>query len=56
LRFFALSDNYIHYPHNKGIATFLDEYLEKKNKEIEILPEKQRIELLDKYYKEFEQH
>jgi hypothetical protein len=37
LRFFALSDGYDKYPKRTGIAKFLDDYLEKKNKEFEYL-------------------
>lgn len=54
LRFFALSDNYMHYPHGRGISSFLDEYLDKKNKELLPLSEDKRKIILNKYYKEFE--
>jgi uncharacterized protein with ParB-like and HNH nuclease domain len=54
LRFFALSENYMHFPHNKGIAVFLDEYLDKKNKELKQLPLDKKKNVLDRYYKEFE--
>jgi len=53
LRFFALSDNYVHFPH-MGISTFLDEYLNKKNRELQKLNEVEKNEVLKKYYKEFE--
>lgn len=52
LRFFALSENYTKYPHNKGISSFLDEYLDKKNKMLAKLSEPDRNEVLDKHYKE----
>lgn len=54
LRFFALSENYMRYPNNKGISSFLDEYLDKKNKELQQLPQDKKDEILNKYYKEFE--
>ncbi len=33
LRFFALSDDYLKYPRKQGIAKYLDNYLDKKNKQ-----------------------
>lgn len=53
LRFFAFSDGYSHYPSNTGVANYLDEYLDKKNKALEkISPEKRKQEL-DDYLKQF---
>lgn len=56
LRFFALSDSnrYKHFPSNKGISSFLDEYLDTMNKRIAKLSETERKKELDKYYEEFE--
>ncbi|GIJ93589.1 DUF262 domain-containing protein [Capnocytophaga stomatis] len=60
LRFFALKDNYNKFPKNTGVAKFLDEYLDEKNKELKSF-EKDKIEdylskskILYEYYKEFE--
>lgn len=54
LRFFALRDNYMNYPKNKGIAAFLDEYLDEQNKQLDVLTPEERKERLDKCYAEFE--
>jgi hypothetical protein len=53
LRYFALSDknNYLHYPHSTGIANYLDEYLDSKNKELDLAIEKQ----FGKKYNDFTQ-
>ncbi|NPA10048.1 MAG: DUF262 domain-containing protein [Chlorobi bacterium] len=53
LRFFAFSDGYSHYPSNKGVANYLDEYLDRKNKELEKLSPDKRNRELDNYYKQF---
>lgn len=53
LRFFAFSDGYLHYPNNIGVANYLDEYLDKKNKELEKLSPGKRKEELDNYYNQF---
>lgn len=52
LRFFAFSDSYSHYPSNTGVANYLDEYLDKKNKELEKLSIEKRRQVLDNYYKQ----
>lgn len=51
LRFFALKDNYNNFPSHTGIAKFLDEYLERKNKEINSSDNPE--DLLQSYYKDF---
>lgn len=53
LRFFAFSDGYSHYPNNTGVANYLDEYLDKKNKELAKLSPDKRNQELDNYYKQF---
>lgn len=55
LRYFALSDknNYSKFPRDKGIATYLDNYLDSKNKEINALSEPERKIVLDRYYNEY---
>lgn len=53
LRFFAFSDGYSHYPSNTGVANYLDEYLDKKNKELSRLSQEKRKQELDNYYKQF---
>lgn len=53
LRFFAFSDGYYHYPKNIGVANYLDNYLDKKNKELEEQSSKDRKQKLDNYYKQF---
>ncbi len=55
LRYFALSDdnNYLKFPKDTGIAKFLDNYLESKNKELATLPVQEQNKLLNNYYKEF---
>ncbi|WP_111307026.1 DUF262 domain-containing protein [Confluentibacter sediminis] len=62
LRFFALSDNYKKYPSHQGIAKYLDDYLESKNKQFSDLKYKNTTELkqiiasndeLKKYYQRF---
>ncbi|WP_339810095.1 DUF262 domain-containing protein [Zunongwangia profunda] len=62
LRFFALSDNYQKYPRNQGIAKYLDNYLDKKNKQFSELEYKNTTELkeiirtnddLREYYQRF---
>ena len=45
LRFFALSDNYKKYPRKKGIAKYLDDYLDEKNKQFSTLEYKNTKEL-----------
>ncbi len=54
LRFFALSDGYKHYPHNKGISSYLDDYLDKKNKELAPLSKQEKEIRLNVYYESFE--
>lgn len=54
LRFFALSELYQHFPHNKGIATFLDEYLDKMNKKLSKMNPNDRINYLNNLYSDFE--
>lgn len=55
LRYFALSDNnnYLKFPRDTGIAMYLDNYLESKNKELAALTEKDRNSTLDVLYKDF---
>ncbi len=55
LRYFALSDNnnYLKFPRDTGIAKYLDNYLESKNKELAALSEKDRNNALDGLYKDF---
>jgi len=42
LRYFALSENnkYLHYPNNTGIAKYLDEYLDSRNKDLDLAMKK----------------
>jgi hypothetical protein len=56
LRYFALTENnkYAHFPKDSGIASFLDDFLDKKNKELEQLNESQCHDVLQKSYEEFE--
>lgn len=56
LRYFALSDNdnYTKFPKGRGIANYLDQYLEQKNKELEKLNTANRKIKLDSYYTDFE--
>lgn len=54
LRFFALSENYDKYPHNMGIAHFLDEYLDDKNKMLLKKDIKDQNKYLDKCYSDLE--
>jgi len=55
LRYFALSDknNYLKFPRDTGIAKYLDNYLDSKNKEVNSLSDNERTLTLDRYYKEF---
>ena len=55
LRYFALSDknNYSKFPRDTGIANYLDNYLDSKNKEINALSDTDRKITLDRYYTEF---
>lgn len=55
LRFFALSETYLNYPSHTGIAKYLNDYLEKKNKELSELTEIDRNRLLETYYTQFSQ-
>lgn len=56
LRYFALSDNdnYLKFPRDKGIANYLDDYLEVKNRDLASLNENARKNRLDNYYTEFD--
>ncbi len=54
LRFFAFSEYYDKYPRGQGIARFLDNYLDQKNKELEVMTESERNIVLDKLYSDFE--
>jgi Protein of unknown function DUF262 len=55
LRYFALSDkdNYLRFPRDTGIAKYLDNYLEDKNKELSSLSEEERIKMLGKYHDDY---
>ena len=53
LRFFALTDYYDRFPSGKGIASFLDEYLDGRNRELQNEGEKEQKEYLDYRYSEF---
>ncbi len=55
LRYFALSENnnYAHFPAKTDISQFLDEYLDKKNKELSVISERDRTAHLQMYKKEF---
>ncbi|MEG0926804.1 DUF262 domain-containing protein [Chryseobacterium sp.] len=55
LRYFALSDkkNYLKFPKNSGIATFLDKYLDAKNKELASLKPQEVKKVLDNYFTDF---
>ena len=55
LRYFALSDNanYQRYPSSKGIAKYLDDFLEKKNLELENMNLEERNITLKKYETNF---
>lgn len=54
LRFFALSDYFDHFPHGKGIARFLDEYLDDRNKELQKKDNAEQEKYLNWRYIEFE--
>lgn len=54
LRFFAFTDCYDKYPQGKGITRFLDEYLDKQNKELKIKSKQEQNDYLNKRYSEFE--
>lgn len=54
LRFFALADTYDKFPYGKGIAKFLDEYLDKQNKELEGKDKKEQKKYLEQRYSDFE--
>ncbi len=54
LRFFALSESYDKFPHGKGIARFLDEFLDKKNKELQSKGEQWQQMYLSQCYADFE--
>lgn len=55
LRYFALSDknNYSKFPSDTGIAKYLDNYLDLKNKQINALSSTEQKITLDKFYNEF---
>jgi len=57
LRYFALSDkdNYKRFPKNKGIAKYLDDFLDKKNQQLKKMSAEERKKSLDVYEKEFNQ-
>lgn len=54
LRFFAFAENYDRFPYGKGVARFLDEYLDIKNKELSQKSERDRNGYLEFCYNEFE--
>lgn len=54
LRFFAFTELYDKFPYGKGIARFLDEYLDKKNKELQQLSKIEQEKYLNCCYAEFE--
>jgi len=54
LRFFALSDGYKKFPQNRGLSNYLDDYLDRKNKELDKLPQVEYEAILNDYYKQFE--
>lgn len=54
LRFFAFADYYDKFPRAKGVTHFLDEYLEKRNKELDQKPKSEQDDYLDERYSEFE--
>lgn len=54
LRFFAFAENYDEFPYGKGVAKFLDEYLDKQNKDLEHKTERDRNKFLDDRYSDFE--
>ncbi len=54
LRFFALADSYDKYPYGKGIARFLDEYLDGCNKDLSQKEKEEQNLYLDQRYAEFE--
>lgn len=54
LRFFAFAENYDKFPYGKGVAKFLDEYLDKQNKDLEHKTERDRNKFLDDRYSDFE--
>lgn len=53
LRFFALSDFYDKFPYGKGIARFLDEYLNKHNADLLNKDKNEQIKYLDQRYDDF---
>lgn len=54
LRFFAFSENYDRFPYGKGVARFLDEYLDEQNKELLQINESAQSKYLNERYVEFE--
>lgn len=54
LRFFAFAELYDKFPYGKGIANFLDEYLDRKNKELLKQDEQCRAKYLSRCYANFE--
>lgn len=55
LRFFAISDFHDNFPKSTGIAKFLDEYLDKQNKELSQMSDSEAKEKLDYLYERFEE-
>jgi Protein of unknown function DUF262 len=55
LRYFALSDksNFLIFPRDTGIAKYLDNYIESKNKELLLLSVEERDKILDSYYADY---
>jgi hypothetical protein len=53
LRFFAFSDGYTYFNGNIGVSNYLDNYLDKKNKELEKLSHEKSKQQLDSYFKQF---
>lgn len=53
LRYFALSEYYDCYPPNKGIASFLDEFLDRQNNRLAALPQERQEKMLDELYDSF---
>lgn len=60
LRYFALIENHQSFPKNQGIASFLDKYIDKQNRNFDYLKDKKVLEYLDidkklhEYYSDFE--
>ena len=54
LRFFAFAEHYDKFPYGKGIAKFLDEYLDKMNKILSSKDTLEQSKFLNKRYAEFE--